>query len=94
MGRDGYTNGTKSRPRNGFRRSQASSSFEERQEILDDEVAGRVHHSTDNHQQKGEPHAPAFSLPTHLMGFAKSRRAAAAGTATPSELRAALNEGI
>jgi hypothetical protein len=32
------------------------SSFEERQEILDHEVAGHVHHGSDNHQHKGEPH--------------------------------------
>jgi hypothetical protein len=32
------------------------SSFEERQEILDHEVAGHVDHRSDNHQRKGEPH--------------------------------------
>jgi hypothetical protein len=32
------------------------SSFEERQQILDNEVASQVGHRTDNHQHKGEPH--------------------------------------
>jgi hypothetical protein len=32
------------------------SSPKERQEILDDEVAGHVNHATDNHQNDGEPY--------------------------------------
>jgi N-acetyl-anhydromuramyl-L-alanine amidase AmpD len=41
------------------------SSLKERQEILDDEVAGHVNHATDNHQDGGEPY-PQWSRLSRL----------------------------